>query len=264
MTDKEKLEAWEQAYLGLYKEAHIGRVFKGTVHNLNGVVQAVSMQTELFDLMFSKFRKLLTPVLEEPLSSSAMEALQTVLKLVEKRQKMLAPMTDKIAYSQEIIKNTENICYLPVDAEYLSLQILLQNVIGFYQSDMFFKHKVKIAFDVQSDFKVDSLCNDLALVFQNIIQNALAALILKGPEIPEIRIFGVENDSGIEVHIIDNGIGVDAAVGDHIFDPFVSGWDSSPGLGLYFCKQICDSLSCSIRYESLENGTDFIVTIPNL
>lgn len=264
MTDKEKLEAWEQAYLGLYKEAHIGRVFKGTVHNLNGVVQAVSMQTELFELMFSKFKKLLTPVLQEPLSDLALESLHTVLKLVEKRQKMLAPMTDKIAYSQEIIRNTENICYLPVGAEYLSLQILLQNVIGFYQSDMFFKHKVKISFDVQSDFKIDSICNDLALVFQNIIQNALAALILKGPEMPEIRFVAIENDSDIAVHIIDNGIGIDTAVGDQIFEPFVSGWNSSPGLGLYFCKQICESLSCSIRYESLENGTDFIVTIPKL
>ncbi|MDA3972123.1 MAG: HAMP domain-containing sensor histidine kinase [Desulfobulbaceae bacterium] len=264
MTDKEKLEAWEQAYLGLYKEAHIGRVFKGTVHNLNGVIQAGSMQIELLELMFPKVRKLLTPVLQEPLSTSAIESLQTVLKLVEKREKMLAPMTDKIAYSQELIKNTENICYRPLNADSLTLQILLQNVIGFYQSDMFFKHKVKVSFELQSDFKIDSLCADLALVFQNIIQNSISALILKETKEPAITIFGVETDSTISVHIVDNGIGVAAAIRDQIFEPFVSGWDSSPGLGLYFCRQICDSLSCSINFESLENGTDFIVTIPKL
>ncbi len=262
MTDKEKLEAWEQAYLSLYKFGHIGRVFEGTVHNLNGVVQAFSMQSELFELMFSKFRKQLKPLLAEPLSVASIEALHSVLKLVDKREKMLVPMADKIAYSQEIIKNTENICQRSHGSESLSLQALLCNVIGFYQSDMYFKHKVKVSFDVEINYNVDSICAELALVFQNIIQNAIAALVLGGAKQPIVSISFDDDDAQIYIHIRDNGSGVDAKVQDTLFEPFVSGWDDQPGLGLYFCKQICNEIGCAIQYERTDDWTDFTVTIP--
>ena len=262
MTDKEKLVAWEKAYLALYRYGHIGRVFKGTVHNLNGVVQAFSMQTELFELMFSKFRTQLTPLFDEPLSASATEALNTVLKLVAKREKMLIPMADKIAYSQDIIKTTENICQRPLEGESLSLQFLLENVIGFYQSDMYFKHKVAVTTELQSNFIVDSFCAELGLVFQNMIQNSVTALVLNNFDHPMMSIKCDENETHILVHIRDNGGGVDPLVRDTLFDPFVSTIEDQSGLGLYFCKQICETIGCSIHYEMDADWTDFIVSIP--
>ena len=262
MTDAELLLAWEQAYLSMYKYGHIGRVFKGTVHNLNGVVQAFSMQTELFELMFSKFRKQLTPLYDEPLSSAAIASINTVLKLCEKREKMLVPMVEKIAYSQEIIKNTENVCHRDLDAESLSLQILMQNVVNFYQSDMYFKHKVNVTFDLPSNVVVDSVCNELGLVFQNIIQNSITSLVLSDTDQPRIVITSSEDNQVVQVHISDNGAGVDSAVAEDLFKPFVSAWDEQSGLGLYFCKRICDSIGYSLHYVADGESTDFIVTIP--
>lgn len=262
MTDKEKLDAWEKSYLNMYKYGHIGRVFRGTVHNLNGVVQAFSMQTELFELMFSKFRKQLTPLYDEPLSASAIESINTVLKLVDKREKMLGPMAEKIAYSQDIIRNTENICYRAQGAESLSLKLLMQNVVNFYQSDMYFKHKVKVTFDLHSNFTVDSFCSGLGLVFQNIIQNAITSLVLTDSDHPRIRFTSNEDDQTVQIHICDNGGGVDSTVADDLFEPFVSAWDEQSGLGLYFCKRICDLIGCTLHYVSDDENTDFIVTIP--
>lgn len=262
MTDKDKLEAWEKAYLSLSKYGHIGRVFKGTVHNLNGVVQAFSMQTELFELMFSKFRKQLMPLFGEPLSPAAIEAVNVVLKLVDKREKMLAPMADKVAYSQEIIKNTENICHNSLEGENLSLQLLLENVVGFYQSDMYFKHKVQVTTELQSNVIVDSYCADLGLVFQNLVQNSITAMVLNDVTEPVMNFICNENDDAIQVHIQDNGGGIDAEVRDTLFDPFVSSWVDQAGLGLYFCRQICDRIGCSVQYEVDGLWTDFIVTIP--
>jgi signal transduction histidine kinase len=261
MTDKEKLEAWEKAYISLYKYGHIGRVFKGTVHNLNGVIQAFSMQTELFELMFSKFRKQLTPLFDEPLSASALDSLKTVLKLVDKRERMLVPMAEKIAYSQEIIKNTENICHRSLGGDSLSLQDLLKNVVRFYQSDMYFKHKVHLHFDCQSSYRIDSFCSEFVLVFQNIIQNAITALVLHDSGEPGIRIFFEEDNTCLHVHIRDNGTGVDSAVRENLYDPFVSAWDGQSGLGLYFCRQLCRELGCVIHDERENDWTDFIVTI---
>lgn len=262
MTDKEKLAAWENAYMHLARYGHIGRVFKGTVHNLNGVVQAFSMQTELFELMFTKFRKLLTPLFEEPLSPQMVESLNTVLKLVAKREKMLGPMVDKIAYSQEIIKNTENICQRPLEGEALSLQVLVKNVIGFYQSDMYFKHKVKVTTDLQSNYIVESSCPELGLVLQNMIQNSITALVFANVDEPKMSFICNEDDTHMRVHIRDNGGGVDPEVCDTLYDPFVTSIDGQPGLGLYFCQQICNKIGYSIHYEMDGEWTDFIVTIP--
>ena len=261
MTDKEKLIAWEKAYLSLYKYGHIGRVFKGTVHNLNGVVQAFSMQTELFELMFSKFRKLLTPLFEEPLSASSLDYLNTVLKLVDKRERMLAPMIEKITYSQEIIKNTENICHRSLGGESLSLKNLLENVVRFYQSDMYFKHKVNLHFDCQSKYRIDSFCSEFVLVFQNIIQNANTALVFNDSNEPRISILFDEDETYLHVHIKDNGVGVDPAVCDTLYEPFVSAWDEQSGLGLYFCRQLCKEIGCTVHDERENGWTDFIVTI---
>ena len=261
MTDKEKLEAWEKAYLSLYEYGHIGRVFKGTVHNLNGVVQAFSMQTELFELMFSKFRKQLMPLFDEPISAAARDSLQIVLKLVEKRERMLVPMAEKILYSQEIIKNTENICHRSLEEESLSFQNLLENIVRFYQSDMYFKHKVTLYFNCHSSCRIDSFCSEFVLVFQNIIQNAITALVLHDSNEPEMRIFFEEDDTSLYVHVQDNGIGVDSAISEDMYEPFVSGWDEQSGLGLYFCRQLGNEIGCTVHDEREDGWTDFIVTI---
>ena len=134
--------------------------------------------------------------------------------------------------------------------------------MSFYQSDMYFKHKVKVIFDVQSNFTVDTFCSELGLVFQNIIQNSITALVLNDSEQSMMSFTCDEDDTRIQVHIRDNGVGVDSTVRDNLFEPFVSAWDEQPGLGLYFCQQICNEIGCSIHYESDDEWTDFIVTLP--
>lgn len=63
MTPEQLLAAWEDAYLAQSQNARIGRLFKGTIHNLNGIIQVFSMQSELFDMMFASADELLDEAL---------------------------------------------------------------------------------------------------------------------------------------------------------------------------------------------------------
>ena len=63
-------KAWEEAFVAYGLDAAVGRRFRGLTHNLNGVAQAFSMQTELLGMFFSRAGEILqqleqAPTLEE-------------------------------------------------------------------------------------------------------------------------------------------------------------------------------------------------------
>jgi signal transduction histidine kinase len=64
----------------------------------------------------------------------------------------------------------------------------------------------------------------------------------------------------------DNGIGIDTAYVDKIFDMFhrATKLSTGSGMGLYIVKETLEKLQGSIKVESkLEEGTKFIIEVPN-
>ena len=45
---------WENAFFKQSYDAAVGRLFRGLIHNLNGALQAVSMQSELMAMMLGQ------------------------------------------------------------------------------------------------------------------------------------------------------------------------------------------------------------------
>lgn len=68
----------------------------------------------------------------------------------------------------------------------------------------------------------------------------------------------------IEITIIDNGPGVDPAMRDHIFEPFVSSKQSGQGLGLALVRKLVHDMNGSISHErNTKKGlTAFRVHLP--
>ena len=50
----QNVDLWESAYAEQMHDAALGKLFRGIVHNLNGLLQAFSMQAELLELMFQQ------------------------------------------------------------------------------------------------------------------------------------------------------------------------------------------------------------------
>jgi len=68
----------------------------------------------------------------------------------------------------------------------------------------------------------------------------------------------------IEIRISDNGPGVDAALADQIFEPFVSSKKNGQGLGLALVKKLVRDMNGRITHERDEQGgwTHFSVHLP--
>ena len=68
----------------------------------------------------------------------------------------------------------------------------------------------------------------------------------------------------IELRVSDNGPGIDAALRDHIFEPFVSSKKSGQGLGLALVRRLVSDMNGRVTYDRDENMglTHFRVHLP--
>ena len=98
-------------------------------------------------------------------------------------------------------------------------------------------------------------------VFLNLYINAIEALGDRGKL--EIQVQDAVEDGRIEIRIMDNGMGIDEASLDLIFDPYFTTRPSGTGLGLSIVHRIIENLNGSIRVESTKDrGTCFIINLP--
>ena len=96
-------------------------------------------------------------------------------------------------------------------------------------------------------------------VFGNIIENSLDAM----PGGGMLRIITTENQGRVYIILEDNGIGVDAQIKNHIFDPFVSNKSSGVGLGLTVCERIVRYHGGKIKLRSNGGkGTAVCIDMP--
>lgn len=65
-----------------------------------------------------------------------------------------------------------------------------------------------------------------------------------------------------EIHVRDNGPGVDPALGEAIFELCRSSQDNRTGMGLAYVKRVAESHKGTIRYEPGVLGAHFLLTIP--
>lgn len=74
---------------------------------------------------------------------------------------------------------------------------------------------------------------------------------------------GRGDDSSLWVRICDDGVGVDPAVLDRVFDPFVSTKPEGVGLGLVNVKAVVEGHGGRIRLERRDpRGTSVLITLP--
>ncbi|MCK5696354.1 MAG: PAS domain-containing protein [Desulfobacula sp.] len=98
-------------------------------------------------------------------------------------------------------------------------------------------------------------------VLLNLYINAIEALEDRGKL--EICVQDAGQDGRIEIRVMDNGIGIDEASLDQIFDPYFTTRPSGTGLGLSIVHRIIENLNGSIRVESSKGeGTCFIINLP--
>jgi PAS domain S-box-containing protein len=128
------------------------------------------------------------------------------------------------------------------------------------------KSKHKGTVEIRSEWKAQQAIvagnnGKLHQVFLNLISNAIDAIKEKG--LIELRTLDTED--GVEVQILDNGIGISPEHKSRIMDPFFTTKPpgKGTGLGLSISKSIVEEHGGSIRFESRPKETIFYIRLPN-
>ncbi len=113
-----------------------------------------------------------------------------------------------------------------------------------------------------NSFKVCSASQDILVrVLDNLIANAIRYTKSGGV------LMGVRHKAiGVEIQVIDTGIGMSLGQVDKLLEPFVqnSGGEVGYGIGLYVVKNLCEESGFKLSISSVKNkGTCVKVLIPN-
>jgi len=152
---------------------------------------------------------------------------------------------------------------LSIERNRLDVVALAHRVVNDIQS-MFEQHEIQLeAPDTQVFVEGDEL--RLEQVFQNLLQNAVKYSPYGGLIVMEIE----QNDSHVQVHICDHGIGIPSHAIPQLFQRFYRADNvlaqqiSGIGVGLFVVKEIIDLHGGRIDIDSVEGqGSTFTVTLP--
>ena len=108
---------------------------------------------------------------------------------------------------------------------------------------------------------VASLCFDrshLHQVLWNLLGNALSHSRRVAGSVRLVVRDG-RGDGQVELHVIDDGEGVDEASREQIFEPFFTTRHRGTGLGLYIARELCEANGAQLELQGQRPGADFCI-----
>jgi signal transduction histidine kinase len=152
----------------------------------------------------------------------------------------------------------------------VELSALLNDVIAI-QAPVAEDHGIRITLNCSPDLpKILGDPAQLVQLFVNLIKNAVEAMPAGGSVAIEAALrHAGSNRAVVLTRVIDDGIGIDAAVRTKIFEPFFTTKSTGTGLGLSICREIADfhRATLVILPRSDKRGTvaqvEFQLALPN-
>lgn len=221
----------------------LGELASGIAHEVNQPLTAVVNYTEAglnvlknADCDRGKLQTILTKT-----SQQALRAGQIIHRM------------RNLVKANTIHKSTTHINDIIEDAIDLCISYLKQNNI-----------QVRLLLgDKLPTLNIDSV--QIEQVVLNLIKNSIDALSIAPASKP--RTLSIETtlqaDSGIEIRIKDNGIGIETSEQKNILTPFYTTKGDGMGMGLSICRSIIEAHGGILRFNSLPSkGTTFYFTLP--
>ncbi|MFA6499442.1 MAG: HAMP domain-containing sensor histidine kinase [Desulfurivibrionaceae bacterium] len=254
-------EKWEEAYLVQSQDAAMGRMFRGIIHNLGGIIQVFSLHTDLSGMMLDKAMA----VLEQMRQSNSTPELDTLHDLLTRRADSLSQMQDKVRQSQQILHRTlilPEFRQLSEGGPY-TVNSVIETEVEFMSADSTFKHKVRKVVTLAEPLpSLTRFQLELHQIMHILLANGLEAV--QGMEGAEIVVESVRDGEGIGVRVQDNGPGLTTEATAHLYEQFYSTKVEAGhlGLGLYLAKKLITRCGGKISCESSPGRTSFQLFIP--
>lgn len=119
----------------------------------------------------------------------------------------------------------------------------------------------------RNGLEIEADADQIRQLVLNLLLNALDAVSGQGRVWIELRTDGVtefgQTKNTIVLEVSDSGVGLPAALGGRIFEPFVTSKETGIGLGLPICKRIVDAHGGTIHAANgPDGGACFTVKLP--
>lgn len=118
---------------------------------------------------------------------------------------------------------------------------------------------------------VNAMSAQIIQVLTSMLSNSIYALCRKaetsGADYKPLIRLSIEEREQVELHIYDNGIGMEEGIVEKIFDPFFTTKPTAeaPGVGLYMTQQIVQNHNGTISLSSKKDEfTEFVIKLPKL
>lgn len=204
---------------------------------------------------FTTLEGLVNLIKEEPANNKPHEIFDMFETVIKDGKSLI----DNLSTSSVMLK--ESITKQEIDLKTLVNKTIknLSHVDGF--------KNISFNVNIPEDFKMNSNLQMMSSLFQNIIQNAIKyKRPMNNTHIPFIIINAFKSNTGVEIHIKDNGLGIYPKDLDKVFDLYYRSNNviEGTGLGLYITKNIVQKLNGTISVKSILNEmTEFDINIPD-
>jgi two-component system sensor histidine kinase PilS (NtrC family) len=119
--------------------------------------------------------------------------------------------------------------------------------------------RIELALEIGPGVSATADASQLSQVLWNLLRNARDAI--EGPG--RIRIGASTRGHGLTLTVADDGVGMDAATVDRLFEPFFSTKKGGSGIGLAVVHRVVEEHGGSIGVRSAPGeGTEFVIELP--
>ncbi len=182
---------------------------------------------------------------------------------IEKTNDALEHISRTIIYLSETIDDFQSFFHPDKEKELTNICELIERAINFTEPRLNVTD-IKLTYSCRQNVETYIHCNEFTQVIINTINNAIDVLLERKIMSPCIAINLVLSGNTIEVHISDNGGGINNDIINSIFEPYFSTkGKNGTGLGLYMSKMIVEKeLDGELKVKNNDEGAEFIIAIP--
>ena len=258
------------------KMASLGQLTAGIAHEINNPINFVSSNIKPLSRDLEEMYQIIDAY-KTAEGSEANEKLVEAHRLREELDydfikeeinELVKGISDGAERTSEIVQGLRSFSRLDEDA------VKMADVSeGIASTLVLLRTKLNGSINIEEDYdpdiqEIECYPGKLNQVYMNILNNAIYAVDHKnyeGSEQPTISIMTTKKGDEVEVHIKDNGLGMDEETQKKVFDPFFTTKDvgEGTGLGMSIVYKIIDKHGGRVNVKSeLGVGTDFVITLP--
>lgn len=254
-----------EALAELDRPAHLGRLLRGLIHNINGPLQNISMLLELMERNHAK--------IEEHFQVQGSPWMDAVRPLCDGQKGRMQRILDQVRVFSEMLKDFMVLQEIEANESEVEINLILEKLSRVYRADLFFKHHVTVT--LRPAPKVPLLRvrgRHVVPALEHLVENAV--LSMRASKEKALVLSTEVTGEHVIVEVRDTGCGLPKGRSpEELFQPFVTAWPDDVrsadktyrhlGLGLTLAQKLLEPYGAGICLKpGASGGTAARVLLP--